>query len=423
MFGALILMLPVCNRSGTWISFFDALFTATSATCVTGLVVFDTYTQFTCLGQAVILLLIQVGGLGFMSLALFFPLVLRRRIGLKERSFLMEALSTQQLGGVVRLVKHLLCGTFLVELLGALLLMTRFVPAFGLPQGAWYAVFHSVSAFCNAGFDLMGRFSPYASLAPFAGDAVVNLTICALIVIGGIGFIVWEDVLQHGLQLRRYSFHARVVLLASAVLILSGTALFYLTERRGLLAGLPLGQQLLRALFLSVSPRTAGFNTVDMGALSSSGYLLTVLFMFIGAAPGSTGGGIKVTTFVVLGCAVAAHMRGSSDTDLLDRRVDPLQVKKAFCSVTWYLSLAFTGCFLISLERDLPIHSIVFECFSAIGTVGLSTGITRMLAPASRLVLILLMFAGRIGSLTVFMTITERQERRLRNPVEKIIIG
>lgn len=421
--GGALLTLPVCNRSGTWISYLDALFTAASATCVTGLVVFDTWTQFTFLGQLVILLLIQVGGLGFMSLAILFPLILRRRIGLRERAYLMEAVSSYQIGGVVRLVRHLLYGTLLIELSGAVLLSTRFIPAFGFLEGLWYSLFHSVSAFCNAGFDLMGRYGAFSSLVPFADDVVVNLTICGLIVVGGIGFVVWEDVLRYGIRLRHYSFHGRVVLLTTAGLIAAGTILFLLSESEGVLAGLGPGQRLVRALFLSVSPRTAGFNTVDLTALSPAGYLLTVFLMFVGAGPGSTGGGLKVTTFAVVACAVLAHMRGSSDTDLLNRRVNSDQVKKAFCSATWYMMLAGGGCFLVALLTALPIDAVIFECFSALGTVGLTVGITTQLTAPAQVVIILLMFAGRIGSLTVFMTITERQERRLRNPVEKLIIG
>ena len=424
LFGACLLALPFASRDGQSLGFLSALFTATSATCVTGLVVVDTYTQFTLFGQVVILALIQIGGLGFMTLALFFPMALGRRIGLRERSVLMESVSAPQLGGVIRLMRHVLIGTLLIEGTGAILLALRFIPRFGFRTGLWYGVFHAISGFCNAGFDLLGVVEPYSSITHFADDPVIVLTLCALIAIGGIGFIVWEDVVRNGVHLRRYSFHAKVVLLGTAILIVGGTVILFLSERNTVLSGLTAPQRLLRALFQSVSPRTAGFNSVDIAALSQCGAFTVIFLMFIGAAPGSTGGGIKVSTAAVLFSTVYSHIRGAEDTNLMHRRVAPETVRKALCAVTLYVMLCLGGVFVILLLQDLPLKDVLLECFSAIGTVGLSTGITRSLAPLSRVVLIALMFAGRVGSLTVFMTVAEREsESRLRNPVEKIVVG
>ncbi|MEG1683155.1 MAG: TrkH family potassium uptake protein [Oscillospiraceae bacterium] len=422
--GGLLLMLPICNKEPGSITFLNALFTATSATCVTGLVVYDTFSQFTFWGQLVIILLIQVGGLGFMTMALFFPLVLGRKIGLRERSNLMEAVSSLQLGGVVRLVKRILLGTLLIEGCGAILLALCFIPRFGLLTGSWYGVFHSISAFCNAGFDLMGVLEPYTGLVPYADDVVVTGVIMLLIIVGGIGFIVWDDVVDNGLHIRRYTFHARVALLTTGILIVGGTLLFLISEQDTVLKDLTFGQQLLRALFQSVTPRTAGFNTIDIAALSESGSLLTILLMLVGAAPGSTGGGVKVTTMAVAMATVFSYMRGATDTNLLRRRIDPALVKRAFCAIAFYLTLAISGCYILTLTQNgMPLRDIFLECFSAIGTVGLSTGVTRQMVGLSRVVLILLMFVGRVGSLTVFMTVTEREEAHLRNPIEKIIVG
>ena len=424
LLGTLTLMLPFASRSGQSLPFADALFTATSATCVTGLAVADTWIQFNLFGQAVILVLIQVGGLGFLSLSLFFPLLLHRRIGLKERSYLMESLSSLTLGGVVRLGRHMLLGTALLEGLGAVILSCRFIPLLGFWQGIWYGIFHAVSAFCNAGFDLMGVLRPGSSLMIFADDPVVVLTVCALILLGGAGFTVWEDLLHHRFRLGRCSLHARVVVLLTALLVTIGTALFLITESGGLLAGLPLSQRLLRALMLAVSPRTAGFNSVELTELSQSGLLVTMLLMFVGAAPGSTGGGLKITTAAAVLCAVFARMRGSSDANLLNRRVSPDQVKQALCSTMWYLLLVTAGVFLLSLDGGaFPLQDLFFEAFSALGTVGLSLGVTAGASGFSRLVLIFLMFAGRIGSVTVFLTVTERPDRRLRNITEPLILG
>lgn len=422
--GALLLMLPISSKDGQPIGFLDALFTATSATCVTGLVVFDTYLQFTLFGQIVILTLIQIGGLGFMTFAILFSMVLRKKIGLRERAFLMEAVSADRLAGVVRLARRVLFGTLLIEGTGALLLSLRFCPMLGLERGVWYGVFHAVSAFCNAGFDLFGYQAPYQSLVGFESDPLVLLTIAGLIVVGGIGFVVWDDVVEHRLNIRRYTLHAKAVLFGTAMLLAGSTVLFYILEADASFAGMTAPQRLLAAFFQAVTPRTAGFNAVDLTQLSEGGALLTMLLMLVGAAPGSTGGGMKLTTVAVLMMAVSAHLRRRNDVDLFSRRIDPETVRKAFCNCTFYLSLMLSVSFVIlAVQQEMLMKDVFFECISAIGTVGLSTGITRDLLPLSKALVLLLMYVGRVGSVTVFIAVSRKKTSKLRYPVEHIIIG
>lgn len=424
LIGALLLMLPISNRNGMSIPFLSALFTAASATCVTGLVVFDTWTQFSFFGQVVILVLIQIGALGFMTIAILFSMVLRRRIGLKERTFLMEAVNSMQISGVVRLVRHILIGTFLFEGIGAVLLAVRFYPIFGLWKGIWFGIFHSVSAFCNAGFDLMGSIEPYTSLIPFVADPLVNITIMTLIFIGGIGFIVWKDIMMKKWHLRQYNLHTKVVLSASLALILFSAAAFFFIERNHSFAQLGFSEQVLAAFFQAVTPRTAGFNTVDNALLSEGGSLLTMVLMLIGGSPGSTAGGIKVTTLVLLLTSVLVSSRNQEDVTLFKRRIHEGQIRRAYSNTMLYLLLAFSGCMILLLFQEFNIKDAMFETLSALGTVGLSTGITRDLGSVSRAAIILLMYSGRLGSLTLFMAVAEKKYRKpLRDPEEKIIIG
>lgn len=423
LLGALLLTLPVANRDGSALSFLDALFTATSATCVTGLVVYDTYTQFSLLGQIVILCLIQIGGLGFMMVASLFLMMARKRIGLAERGVLTESVNAFQIGGIVRLVRRVILLTAILEGTGAVLLAVRFCPQMGAATGAYYAVFHSVSAFCNAGFDLMGSIAPYGSLIPYQSDVLVNLTVMALIVFGGLGFVVWDDILEHRLRYARYRLHTKIVLLTTTVLIAGGAILFYVMEKENTLAGMEPVDALLASLFQSVTPRTAGFNTVDMGTLSEGGSVLTMLLMMIGASPGSTGGGIKTTTIMVILISTISYIRNEEDINVFGRRLEGSTLKRAYCSATIYVALSILGVFLILTTQGLPVKDVTFETLSAIGTVGLSTGITRELSTLSRVIIILLMYSGRVGSLTLLMAFTMGKKPRLRNPEEKIIIG
>ncbi|QSX09583.1 Trk family potassium uptake protein [Alkalibacter rhizosphaerae] len=422
--GGILLMLPISNRSGESIPFLNALFTAASATCVTGLVVYDTWSQFSFFGQFVILILIQIGALGFMTIAILFSMVLRRRIGLKERTYLMEAVNSMQISGVVRLVQHILIGTFIFEGIGAAILAYSFYPVFGLKKGIWYGIFHSVSAFCNAGFDLMGTLEPYTSLVPFVSDPVVNITIMALIVIGGIGFIVWKDIMAHKGHFKQYNLHTKVVLASTAGLILVSAVVLFFLERNHAFSHLNFGDQILASFFQAVTPRTAGFNTVDNGALSEGGSLITMLLMFIGGGPGSTAGGIKVTTFVLLITSIIASSRRQEDITLFNRRIHEGQVRRAYSNTALYALLAFSGCMVLLAMQSFSLKEALFETLSALGTVGLSTGITRDLNSISRLAIILLMYSGRLGSLTLFMAVAEKRQRKpLRDPEEKIIIG
>lgn len=424
LIGAFFLMLPVSNRSGATIPFLNALFTSTSATCVTGLVVYDTWSQFTLFGQVVIMLLIQLGGLGFMTVAVLFSFAMKKRIGLRERSLLTEAVSSLRLGGIVRLVKRVLFGTLMFESFGALLLATRFCPVFGFWKGLWFGIFHSVSAFCNAGFDLMGTVAPYSSLTSFAGDAVVNITVMVLIIVGGIGFVVWNDLRDKGFNYKAYDLHTKVILSSTAVLILVSAILFFITEWNWSMSGMSVPERILASLFQAVTPRTAGFNTIDTASLSSAGSLLTMVLMFIGAGPGSAAGGIKISTFAVVMFAVAAYMRGREDVDIFHRRLEPMLVRRAFCTAMFYFMLVMTGVVVICIAQPFPLDDVAFEALSAMGTVGLSTGITRDLNTLSRLVIILLMYSGRIGSLTVIISVSDKRKAvLLRNPVDRIIIG
>ena len=421
--GALLLMLPIANRGGKGLSFLDSLFTATSATCVTGLVVADTWTQFNLLGQIILLALIQVGGLGYMTMMLQASLLMGRKIGLRQRSVMMESVSAQRLSDVLTLLRYILGGTALIEGTGAVLLAFRFIPELGLARGIWYAVFHSVSAFCNAGFDLMGFREPYSSLTHYVYDPLVNLTAVALVLLGGLGFLVWRDVRENGLHLRRYSLHSKLMLTATLVLTVGGTALFWLAERDNLLSGMTAGQQALAALFQAVSPRTAGFNTVDLAKLTSGGGLLTIVLMFIGAGPGSTGGGVKITTVVVCLLTLSSYIRGRREVGAFNRRLDEGQIHRAAAGVTLYITLALGGGFLLLALQPFPLQDALFEVFSAMSTVGLSTGITRELSSLNRLVIIVMMFCGRLGSLSIMMALAERLPPRVKDPVERITIG
>ena len=423
MGGALLLMLPAANRGGHSLSFLDSLFTAVSATCVTGLVVADTWTQFTLLGQLILLVLIQVGGLGYMTMVLMASMLLGRKIGLRQRSLMLESVSADRLSDTLTLLRYILRGTAAIEGIGAVLLALRFVPELGLLRGLWYAVFHSVSAFCNAGFDLMGFREPYSSLTYYVRDPLVNLTVCALVLLGGRGFLVWRDVWEKGPRFRRYSLHAKIMLTATAALTAGGTLLFWLAERGNLLAGMSPAGQALAALFQAVSPRTAGFNTVDLASLTSGGGLLTIVLMFIGAGPGSTGGGVKVTTVVVCLLTLAAYIRGRREVGTFNRRLDEGQIHRAAAGVTLYMVLALSGSFLILATQPFPLQDALFEVFSAMSTVGLSTGITRDLSPLNRAVLIVMMYCGRVGSLTMMMALAERLPPRVKDPVEHITIG
>lgn len=424
MAGTILLMLPISTKNGQGAGFFDALFTATSASCVTGLVVQDTSLYWSGFGQAVILTMIQIGGLGFMTIATMFFMLLRKRVHLRGRELLTESISVNQVGGIMRLAKKILIGTFVIEALGALLLMIRFVPRYGV-QGVWMSVFHSISAFCNGGFDLMGQHTgAYSSLTAFADDWLVSVVIMVLIVVGGVGFIVWDDILTHRWNLKRYHLHSKMVLWMTTVLIFGGAIVFLIVERNATGAGLSLGDQILAALFDSVTARTAGFNTVDTASLSDAGKLVTIALMFVGGSPGSTAGGVKTTTIMVLFLYAFSYMRKNRDTAVFGRSLEEDALRKASAVFFTNLVMVLGVTIVISSIQSLNMLDLMFETFSAIGTVGMSTGMTRDLNQVSRILIIFLMYCGRVGSLSFANALAGRRRTvPVKDAVEKITIG
>ena len=422
--GTLLLMLPFASRDGQSEPFLNCLFTATSASCVTGLVVADTWSQWSLFGQLVILTMIQIGGLGFITVGVFISIVLRRKIGLKERGLMMESVNTLQIGGVVRLAKKIIIGTCIFEGTGAVLLAIRFIPQFGFFRGLFYGIFHSISAFCNAGFDLMGGQTPYSSFVAYYDDWLVNFVIMSLIIIGGIGFIVWDDLSRNKLHFRKYMLQTKIVLVTTAILVFGGGLLFYLLERNHLLVGMNTSGKILTSLFSSVTARTAGYNTTDTAALTDGSKLLTIILMFIGGSPGSTAGGIKTTTLVVLLLCVHSNIKQTYGINIFGRRLENDAVKRAGTILTINLLLAVTASLAIMAIQPLGFSDILFETFSAIGTVGMTTGITRALHPISRCIIILLMYCGRIGSLSFALAFVQSKRKpHVQQPAEAINIG
>ena len=419
LLGTVLLMLPVSSRAGTATGFADCLFTATSAVCVTGLVVRDTATHWSSFGQAVILILIQIGGMGVITVVAIITMVSGKKISLMQRSAMQDAVAAPQVGGIARFTGFIVRGIFLFELLGALVLMAVFLPEYG-PKGIWLAVFHSISAFCNAGFDLMGTKGAFSSLTSYAENPVVNLTVMALIIIGGIGFLTWQDICSNAAHLRQYRMQSKVILTMTVILIVFPAAFFFFFELREL----PLKQRIWGALFQAVTPRTAGFNTMDLTAFSEPGQLLTTLLMLIGGAPGSTAGGMKTTTLAVLFACAAAAFRKRENGAFFGRRIADQTVKNAVAVLLLYLAMFLSGGMIISMAENLPLLTCLFESASAVGTVGLTLGITPSLGAVSRLVLILLMFFGRVGGMTfVFATLPSKENPHSRLPLEKITVG
>ena len=422
----LLLMLPASSSTYTWTDPLTALFTATSAVCVTGLVVVDTATHWSLFGRCVILAAIQIGGLGVMTVISLAALMMKRRIGLRQRTLLVESVATLHIGGIVRLVRRALYGTMLLELLGALLLAVRFVPLLGPGRGLFYAVFHAVSAFCNAGFDLMGTVSwPFSSLESFISDPLVNLVAVSLILLGGLGFFVWDDLLTNRFRLRRCQLHTRVVLLLTVFLLIVPTALFFVFESGASMAALDAPTRVLASLFSAVTPRTAGFDTVPTGELSPAGRLLTLLLMLTGGNPGSTAGGAKTTTMLVLVLLAASILRREDEIHILGRSLPDGLMRRACSIVIIYLSMAFCSSMAIcAAQPELALTDVLTEVFSAINTVGMSTGVTRQLGVFAQLVIILLMYAGRLGSLTFALLIARPSSPSpIRHPADRLLIG
>lgn len=420
LLGAFLLSLPISNKSGQWTSFIDSLFTSASAVCVTGLVVFDTATYWTIFGQIVILILIQVGGMGIVTLVASFLMLSGKKIGLFVRGTVQDAVSSSRLGGVIEYVGFIVKGIFLMELIGALLLLPAFVKDYGA-EGIWLAIFQSISAFCNAGFDIMGdKTGAFSSLTSYVGNPLVNLTICALVYVGGIGFVVWRDIVKHKFRLRRYSLQSKIALLVSLVLFVVPAIYFFFFE----FENMPLGERFLASMFQSVTPRTAGFNTVDLTAISDAGLGLTIVLMLIGGSTGSTAGGMKTSTVAVLFASFIALFRKKDEPELLQRRVDVETIKRALTILIMYILLLVVAGMIISRVEDIPMKVSLFETASAIGTVGLSLGITPSLHTVSKLILIVCMYFGRVGVLTLFYaTIGAKKKAISKCPYEDISIG
>lgn len=419
--GSLLLMLPFATQDGRGAAFADALFTSTSAVCVTGLVVQDTAAYWTGFGQAVILLLIQIGGMGVITVAAAIFIASGKKISLKQRSTMQEALSAHKVGGIVRLTGFIIKMTVCFELFGAVLMFPVFSREFGPGKGLWYSVFHSISAFCNAGFDLMGCRTPYSSLTHFAANPVINLVIMALIVIGGIGFITWDDVKTKGLHIHKYRMQSKVILMTTFCLILF-PALYFLAFE---FSDGPLGERILNALFQSVTPRTAGFNTVNLKDISETGIAIMILLMLVGGSPGSTAGGMKTTTLAVLFSTAISVFRYREHTHFFGRRIDDDTVRNGVAVLIMYMTLFLGGGLLISRIEGLPILDCLYETASAVATVGLTLGITPELSLSSRTILVLLMYIGRVGGLTLIFAASSggRKGNTSRLPQEKLTVG
>ncbi len=420
LMGALLLMLPISSKSGAVTPFNEALFTSTSAVCVTGLVVQDTATYWSVFGQTIILIMLQVGGLGVITVAASFALLSGRKISLMQRSTMQEAISAPKVGGIVRLTGFVLKATFLLELIGAVAMMPVFIKGFGL-KGIWMAFFHSISAFCNAGFDIMGvEDAKYASLTSYAGNPVINITVMLLIIIGGIGFLTWEDIYTNKHHFKRYRMQSKVILTTTALLILLPAVFFFFID----FADIPIKERIFSSLFQSVTPRTAGFNTANLTAMTGAGQAIIIALMLIGGSPGSTAGGMKTTTFAVLIANALASFRRKENPQFFGRRIENNAVKNAATILMMYITLFFSGAVIISVLEGLPIGSCLFETASAVGTVGLTLGITPELGILSQCVLMILMFLGRVGGLTlIYAALSGTNKNLSKLPQERITVG
>lgn len=416
--GTLLLMLPFASHDGAGLT--DALFTAVSAVCVTGLVTVDTGTYWTFFGQLVILILIQIGGMGVVTLAMMLAVFSGRHISLMQRSTLQEAVAAPQIGGLVRILRLIFRGTLCFELLGACLMAPVFIADFGLIRGIWFAVFHSISAFCNAGFDLLGIIEPGSSLVHYADNPVINFTVMGLIIGGGLGFITWADLISNGSRISRCSLQTKMILVSTVCLIAGPALIFYFfdfTEMTG-------SGRFLASLFQSVTARTAGFNSVDLMTLTEAGRMVLIILMLIGGGPGSTAGGIKTTTFFVLLASAAATFLLRRDVECFGRRLSPESIRQALTVFLMYLVLLLAGSLFISYREGLAFLDCLFEGASAIGTVGLTIGVTAQADTLSRCVLMALMFFGRVGGLTLIYA--AHHDSRFfsgRLPEEKVAVG
>ena len=420
LLGTVLLMLPFSSAGKVITPFHEALFTATSAVCVTGLVVKDTGSYWSLAGQTIILALIQTGGLGVVTVAASVSLLSGKKISLMQRSTMQDAISAPKVGGIVRLTRFILRGTFLIEAAGTVLLLPVFMGDYG-KKGIWMSVFHSISAFCNAGFDILGTDSSmFPSLTGYSGNILINLVIMLLIITGGIGFLTWDDIYTNKLNFKRYRMQSKIILMTTACLILFPTVFFYICD----LTKLPMEKRLLAAAFQSVTTRTAGFNTINISEMSEASKAVMILLMLIGGSPGSTAGGMKTTTFSVLILNAIATFRSQENAGAFGRRLEYHVIKNAATIAMLYFALFFGGGIAISVYEGLPLLNCLYEAASAVGTVGLTLGITPELHVFSQVVLIILMYLGRVGGLTlIYAVFSGRNKGNAKLPLEKITVG
>lgn len=421
--GAVLLTLPIASADGTITNFIDSLFTSTSAVCVTGLVTVDTGTHWSYFGKTVIMLLIEIGGLGFMSFATLFALLLGKKITLRERLVLQEAMNTFNIQGLVKMAKYVLVFTFSVQIIGALLLSTQFIPDYGLGKGIYFSIFHAVSGFCNAGFDLIGNFS---SLTSYAENPVIILTIASLIVIGGLGFSVWLEIYNYR-GVKKLSLHARVAIIMTLSLIVGGAILMFLFEfnNPGTMKNMSFKGKILSSIFASVTPRTAGFNSISTADMSMAGRFLTIILMFIGGSPGSTAGGIKTTTAAILLMTIVSVIRGREDTEISKKKIPKDLVYKAFALSTLAMTLVIGVTMILSItEVGATFEYILYEVTSAFGTVGITLGLTTKLSFIGKILIILTMYCGRVGPMTVILALANKKSSSsIKYPEDKILVG
>ena len=420
LLGTVLLMLPFSSAEKVITPFHEALFTATSAVCVTGLVVKDTGSYWSLAGQTIILALIQIGGLGVVTVAASVSILSGKKISLMQRSTMQNAISAPKVGGIVRLTRFILRGTFLIEAAGTVLLLPVFMGDYG-KKGIWMSVFHSISAFCNAGFDILGTDSSmFPSLTRYSGNILINLVIMLLIITGGIGFLTWDDIYTNKLNFKRYRMQSKIILMTTACLILFPTVFFYICD----LTKLPMEKRLLAAAFQSVTTRTAGFNTINISEMSEASKAVMILLMLIGGSPGSTAGGMKTTTFSVLILNAIATFRSQENAGAFGRRLEYHVIKNAATIAMLYFVLFFGGGIAISVYEGLPLLDCLYEAASAVGTVGLTLGITPELHVFSQVVLIILMYLGRVGGLTlIYAVFSGRNKGNAKLPLEKITVG
>ncbi len=425
--GTFILMAPFSSKEHVATGFIDSFFTATSATCVTGLVVVDTYLHWSLVGQLVILFLVQMGGIGFMSTIAFLTRSLRVKMSFKDRKFLMESVGIQKKGDFGSVLRNIVLGSIIFETLGAALLCIRFIPQFGAANGIYFAAFHAISAFCNAGFDLMGVFGvPFASFTMYANDWLVNIVLCTLIFIGGLGFIVWDDLIRSKFNIKEVSMHSKLMLMGSVIILFLSTCQFIIYEANHLYQGMPFGEAFLRSLFAATTARTAGFNTTDMTQFSDGSIFVTMALMFVGGGSGSTAGGIKVTTLIVIILGIVALNTKDGQIILRGKKIGKEILHQAFAVLSTYLILvAFFTLLILGLDPEIGLRNTIFEVISAIGTVGIAIGDTTLLLhPASRIAIAILMYIGRVGILTIVLSFAKpRREHTVILPEENVMVG